>query len=519
MKKYGIYLAYAPEQDIRNQGLGRLLAFIISGAVDNKTPLVLAYPKWYEDEIKKLCEDQHIDFSKLETVVTNGIPMLLRMKNILEKFSKKEKSSKSYNEIFVQPVKKFLGNFFIHWLGESNIFLFVLIGFIVFGIGIIILPLVICLLGILLPLMFIHRKVVNHPFFSKILHLLSSPLHFFRRNVFAHQVYDKIRVKELARLNRKINKRTDIMAWLVPTLFWPEVKDIKTKKVIVAPDIILYDFPTQYNMGLFFQTNNKIIRTIKCADHFITYSHYVKEQHLQKPFAIDTKNITVIPHGALDLSHYLLKEDSLSILKAYQRKKLKSHPYLGSYCLDNMKYIFYSSQIRPHKNFLNLIKAYKVLLREKFVNVKLVTTANLQYDPEVSSYIAKHRLQNDVLSFYNVPSKVLAALNAQAICAVNPTLFEGGFPFTFLEGYSVGTPSIMSDIPMTREQISDQELAKIMLFDPFSVDNMIEKLEWGIANHQKLFELQKPLADFMRQRTWSDVALDYIQVLEDVSNG
>ena len=91
MKKYGIYLAYAPEQDIRNQGLGRLLAFIISGAIENKTSLVLAYPKWYESEIKKLCEDQHIDFNAIDTITTSGVPLLIRIKHSIEQFRKRKK--------------------------------------------------------------------------------------------------------------------------------------------------------------------------------------------------------------------------------------------------------------------------------------------------------------------------------------------------------------------------------------------------------------------------------------------
>ena len=227
--------------------------------------------------------------------------------------------------------------------------------------------------------------------------------------------------------------------------------------------------------------------------------------------------ISVVTHGASDLSHYLMGKNSLSILEEYQQQKLSNNPYLADFDLENIRYVFYSSQVRPHKNFLNLIKAYKKVLREKFVNVKLITTADLKQAPEVYDYIVQHRLQNDVLSFYNVPSKVLAALNARAICAVNPTLFEGGFPFTFLEAYTVGTPSIMSNIPMTTEQISDEELQKTMLFDPYSVDDMVNKIEWGIRNSEKLFELQNKLYIQMKQRTWADAASDYIKVLDYVS--
>jgi len=116
-----------------------------------------------------------------------------------------------------------------------------------------------------------------------------------------------------------------------------------------------------------------------------------------------------------------------------------------------------------------------------------------------------------------ISSKVLAALNAHAICSVNPTLFEGGFPFTFMEAYTVGTPSIMGDIPMTKELIYDEKLQKTMLFDPYSVTDIVEKIEWGIKNKDKLFSMQNELYNQFKQRTWEDCAADYMKVLDDVS--
>jgi glycosyltransferase involved in cell wall biosynthesis len=516
MKKYGIYLAYAPEQDIRNQGLGRLLAFIISGAIENRTSLVLAYPKWYESEIRLLCDDHNIDFDKIDTITTNEIPILIRIKNLIEQFKKRKKRKSSIFKNFLNNGIKFTGKIFIRWLSLSNVFIFILFGLVLLSIFIILLPLIIPIsisFGILYLLKFFLGKILK----LKYIKILSSPLHNFKHSIFAHKVFDIIIFQELTRLNNKINKREEISAWLIPTLFWPEISSIKAKKVVVAPDIIFYDFPTHFNTPLFGKKNKKIISTIASADHFITYSDYVKKEHLQKPFSIEDSKITIISHGASDLSKYLVSEDSLAILKEFQMKKLYKDSYLSDYNIDNMKYIFYSSQIRPHKNFINLIKAYKILLREKFVNVKLITTANIKQDSDIHEFILKNRLQNDILSFYNVPSKVLAALNSRAICSVNPTLFEGGFPFTFLEAYTVGTPSIMGDIPMTSELIEDENLKNIMLFNPYSVKDMVDKIEWGINNKELLFKKQEKLYLKMKERSWSDVAKDYIEVLENAS--
>src|SRR6185312_4934604 len=102
-----------------------------------------------------------------------------------------------------------------------------------------------------------------------------------------------------------------------------------------------------------------------------------------------------------------------------------------------------------HKNLLNLIKAFEIMLRAKFIKLKLIITANLGCIPEIYNYVQEKKLHYDIISLCDIPSNVLAALFCFAKCTVNPTLFEGGFPFTFSESYSVGTPSVMSRIPAT----------------------------------------------------------------------
>jgi glycosyltransferase involved in cell wall biosynthesis len=514
MKKYAIYLAYAPEVDLRNQGLGRLLAYIIKGAVDGDIKLIMAYPKWYEEQLDKLLLDHDIALNSVERITTAGVPILIRIKRKIDGYSKRKSSFLSGIKQKFRLLGNKLAKLFVDWLATSNIFLFTLMSLLIILFFVpVIMPFFV--LGTIFLLLGTALKKIRH---HNKLRFLFVPIYFLKRNILAHQIFDRVRKVELNKLNKKINAYKGLDAVLIPTLFWPEVSGIHLKKVVVAPDIIFYDFPIQYNAPVFERVNNRLVSTIAAADHLITYSHYVKDAHIQKFFEIDEGKISVIPHGASDLSDYLDNEDALSIIEEYQEKNLANHDYLKSFIFKNIKYIFYSSQIRPHKNFLNLLKAYKTVLREKYVGVKLITTANLKDDPGVWRYVTQHRLQNDIICLHNVPSNVLAALNARAICAINPTLFEGGFPFTFMEAYSVGTPSIMSNIPMTAEFVVDNALRDMMLFDPFSVGDMAEKIEWAVNNADQLFEEQKGLyGDFMK-RTWSNVALDYIRVLDNVSS-
>lgn len=511
MKKYGIFLGYAPEQSITNQGLGRLLAFVISGAIEQKISITLAYPKWYEKEIIELCDDHNIDKNKLGIITTNNIPIVLKIRDL---FKKKKKIRDNYS--FKSKIKTLFYHNFLLWISISNPIIFFIYSFLMIIIGSFSLP--------IFFLYFVYRFFKKISFFllqklkiKNFKGMINDSLKSFKNNLFAHEVYDSIKKKEFERLINKINKNKDIEAWLIPTIFWPEINLIKAKKVVVVPDIILYDFPILFGTPLFERVNNNLHRVIACSDQFITYSNYVKETQLLKNFNILPEKISVIHHGLIDSSKYLEKEDALSIIEKYQKKYQKNHKYLATFDFANINYIFYSSQIRPHKNFMNLLKAYKILLREKFINVKLIVTADLYANEETNHFIIMNRLQNDIIQLYNVPSNVLAALNANAICSVNPTLFEGGFPFTFLEAYTVGTPSIMGDIPMTTELIEDDDLKKVMLFNPFSVNDIVDKIGWGIKNKDLLFDMQKNLYNFMKKRTWKNVASDYIKVLEDAT--
>lgn len=321
----------------------------------------------------------------------------------------------------------------------------------------------------------------------------------------------------MRKLIKELNKRKDVSVWYVPSLFWPEIGALHAKKVVAAPDVVFVDFPSQFlDLHNYYHfTYQNIKQTIASADHFICYSNYVKQKHLVDSLFVEPAKVSVINHGVIDLSHYAKDINAAKqILDHYQSAQAATlSPYLNDFDFNSMRFIFYSSQIRPYKNFLNLVKAYEILLRKRFINMKLVITADLNFDKTVKDYVISRRLQHDIISLPHVSSKVLAALNQLAVCSVNPSLFEGGFPFTFAEAYSVGTPSIMSEIPVVTAEIEDEALRKAMLFDPYDLNDMTNKIEWAVNHRDELYALQKPLYDKFKHRTWDKVAQEYVDLL------
>lgn len=527
MLKIGIYLGYAPEQPITNQGIGRLAAFIIKGILDNENNhITLACPKWYLGNLHNLLNDFEINPEKVTILTTPHIPFALRIRN----WHLKESSKKSIfilareKIVFAKTaIKKFFTKQTVSIASSSSLGKIILKSFLWFflilSMAIFFIPLYAGLKLFAMIYRFCKNRILRHPFISK---CLNAPISILKFNATATAIYQEIRKREFLRLNKIVNSQKDIHAWYIPSLFWPEITGIAAKKIIAAPDAVYLEFPVQFGIPFFVNVDKQMRLTAQTADTLICYSEHVKQNHFIEGFNLSNTDIRVIHHGWIDLSPHLKvnntlnKKRTIHLLQEWFKKTPPREPWFTNFNIGHLSYFFYSSQERPHKNLLNLIKAFEHALRKKFVNAKLILTARI-HDPDTLAYIQKQRLQFEIIQLYEVPTTILAALNALAVCAINPSYFEGGFPFTFSEAYSVGTPSIMSDIPVVRETIKDDELAQSMLFDPTDPYDMADKMAWAFHNRQNLLEIQKPLAENLRNRTWEKVASEYIDVMKEVS--
>lgn len=156
-----------------------------------------------------------------------------------------------------------------------------------------------------------------------------------------------------------------------------------------------------------------------------------------------------------------------------------------------------------------MLKAYRILLREKYLNLKLVFTG--EFSKEMQEYVNAEKLHLDVISMHYMPARVHAAFYACARLSVVPTLFEGGFPFVFTESLSVGTPVVISDIPVVREVFSEDERS-LICFDPYNIEKMVERISWAIDNEMYLLDFEKNIFGKMKERTWKIVAEEYLNV-------
>ncbi|MGT2468001.1 glycosyltransferase [Mesorhizobium atlanticum] len=176
---------------------------------------------------------------------------------------------------------------------------------------------------------------------------------------------------------------------------------------------------------------------------------------------------------------------------------------------------FTQSQIRPNKNVINLLRAYRYLRRTRNLPYKLLMTGNWLQSDAVVQFMNENQLHDDVLFVRGLSERELAACYRLATLAVNPSLSEGGMPFTFTEAVSVGTPVVMADIPVSREIITEAKVAERTFFDALDHKDIARVIARALADRDQLFALQQEFYNrCLANRSWKEVVGEYITALE-----
>ena len=539
--RIGIFLGYAPGSgpELTSHGLGRYLAGLLKGILQTKHEVVIACPYWLEKYLGLLCDDHGIDVKQVK-IITVSAPIGFDLADFFLSGKKKAPAPRSkFRKIFFENIFKALVS--VAALSGKTIFvlmcilllcvailsapllLLIFVGFLLKGIGRQVLQKPRQALKKVFSITYWNTKIV--PFYQMLFSVTRKPFY-----IFYIEVLSQVRMA----LVRKINRMNCADIWFSPAMHWPEFNHISGPRVIVAPDLVTSSYPHGFACTRMLPYSELIRKTIENGDHFITYCQYLKDSLLVKDFNKEEKNIRVVPHAVNRLDAYIDIHSNTrqlgypeNVNTVFARQRLNSlkeyatlsplprvRDYISTLDFTDIKYIFYSSQIRPHKNVLTLIKVYNHILRKKYGQVKLILTGNYAHSPEVMNSIIAQRLEYDVLSFSSVSSQLLASLYHCAELVVNPTLYEGGFPFTFSEGMSVGTPSVMSRIPQTEEVFNEFDGADDFLFDPYDWEDMAEKILYGLKHKEELYEKQLPIYEKLKERTWPLVAHEYVEAFE-----
>ncbi|MGI6093264.1 MAG: glycosyltransferase family 4 protein [Veillonellaceae bacterium] len=184
-------------------------------------------------------------------------------------------------------------------------------------------------------------------------------------------------------------------------------------------------------------------------------------------------------------------------------------------------YFVYPSAMRYYKNHYRLIEAF-INFRNSSkgydTNLLLIMTDNFLHYPdmheikELAPKCLDETVRNSIVFTGRFPANEMPSLYSYAAGTIVPTLFEGSCPFPILESSIVGTPVAFSDISVVWEVIPKTK--EVISFDPYSVKDM-EKAICRLWQNRKLCsDRQFRIPD----RTWQDVAREYISIIQTVLN-
>lgn len=542
VKQFGIYLCYAPTVDMRCEGLGRYLSAFLKGVTRDDVEFTIICPSWSKEGLIELFDSEGVPNSRFNIITPNAKPMLLRGYEALMAIKSRKKKKIGLFRHLISRAKKLPIKFFSRV--ENNFATaYTLLDLIKPSLELLafliliacISPLFIILAALFITarllLRFVRKSCLLKPWRRRLIRL-SNILIRPKDDGFVFRLYQAMVKTESERMLDLIDKMPQVIAWYSPTAFWPEFNRINTPRLMCVPDVVLNDFPINFSSvgGDRFLKNFELIQSsIRDGEHFVTYSEAVKWNTLVDTYGIRAEAVTTVHHAPNILTHNIhitgfndVEETTLEYCQRLLSGVLKRNcndKYKAGFNNESMGFIFYASQFRPNKNIFSLLSAYEFLLRKRFIGYKLVLTGRLETMPQIKRFILEHNLENDVFCLQGLSVKELAACYKLAILAVNPSLSEGGCPFTFTEALSVDTPVVMAKIPVTEEVLTDPELQDMTFFDPYNWRDMAARIEWAINNREKLLSKQKETYDILIQRTWSDVVNEHIAILEQISSG
>ncbi|MGJ0190927.1 glycosyltransferase [Pantoea sp. RRHST58] len=537
MKNYGIYVCYQPTVVLKQEGLGRYLAAFIKGASDkDDVHFRIVCPSWSKEDLYELFESEGVSLNSVTIDAPEDQPIILKVHTFLAKLRKRKKVKKGgFVGSLLEKIRRspfiLLKRIETRVAGAYNF-----ISLIPAALDILILLLMFILVipfACVAGLLFYVLKKVRTSKVALYAALIKRKVGGFfdnpKEDGFVLNLYQSMMLAEAERMHEIIRNIKSVSAWYCPTAFWETFSDIDAPRLLCVPDVVLTRFPggfSQIGGERFLNTFKTIQRTINKNEYFVTYSKDVKERTLIEHFNIEKDNVYVVNHAPNRLDTWLNVKgfnDAQASSKYYAERLLSvalfknRNPYVKGLSV-GFKYMFYASQFRPNKNVISLLKAYNYLLKNKFLQHKLVLTGAPEHLQAIPDFVKENNLERDVLFMNSLSVQELAACYKLADLAVNPTLSEGGCPFTFTEALSVGTPVVMGRIGVTEEVLTDPKLQEMTFFDPYDWKSIADKIEWALGNLDPLREVQLQTYHQLMKRTWEDVVSEHITAMDEIAD-
>lgn len=214
-------------------------------------------------------------------------------------------------------------------------------------------------------------------------------------------------------------------------------------------------FPEYFERKVLESIRSSTHTTLEQVDGIITISNFSKETISEK-YNVNPKKIQVT----------YLNSDECFETDLNEEKLLKIKKKIG------YKYLFYPANTWPHKNHMNLLKAYVILKNKYNMDMKLVFTGDgKQEQDEIKQFIRMNSLEDNISYLGYLPQGDMPYVFANAEILVFPSVFEG-FGIPLVEAMRAGTPIVCSQCGSIPEVAGEAAL----YFDAYNPEDIAEKI-------------------------------------------
>ncbi|MBI2634856.1 glycosyltransferase family 4 protein [Candidatus Peregrinibacteria bacterium] len=277
-------------------------------------------------------------------------------------------------------------------------------------------------------------------------------------------------------------------SYIIPSIL---PKNIKT--VIAVHDLVAFLFPNTHEKKAVFVEKIFLKRAIKKSTRICAVSENTRRDLIEF-FHTDPAKITTV---------YCAADDGF---QQVDQKKLTE--FISR---TNLPEIFFLAvgTIEPRKNYLNLIKAFK-LVRERYPNCHLIIVGKPGWDyGEVYRQLAEFSFSGYVHVLGYLSGTSLVNLYNLARALVFPSFYEG-FGMPPLEAMQCGCPVIASYSSSLPEVVGDGAL----LIDPENVNQIAGAMITVIKDPELCMKIQKKGLVQARKFSWKKSAEKLLEIFE-----
>lgn len=176
-----------------------------------------------------------------------------------------------------------------------------------------------------------------------------------------------------------------------------------------------------------------------------------------------------------------------------------------------LPFILFVGEIRPHKNLIRLLKAFKQVKYKEYLLIIVGKTYRNYREP--FAQVEKLGIQNRVRFLKFIPKEDLVHFYNLATVFILPSLYEG-FGLPVLEAMACNTPVIISNVSSLPEVAGDSAL----LINPYDIESIKDALDRILGNPSLRQTLRERGLKQAQKFSWSKTAGETIKVYREAYN-